>query len=166
MGVNNKVSHWATPLTRVLLCCRRYATMMLSALWHGPYLGYYMTFATAALYVETCRKVRHNIRPYFVPEGSSTSNTLYYVLGWLVTCVFLNYVVGPFVMLTVEGSLKVCATASCGRLSSNLWPSLRTLVTRWGIAAADHRERLACGGVSINMSKGIRLVCDVHMPCM
>lgn len=81
-------------------------TMLLSALWHGPYLGYYMTFATAAFMVEANRKVRYNIRPYFVPEGATKSNSLYYFLGWLTTCVLLNYLVGPFVMLTVDGSLK------------------------------------------------------------
>jgi lysophospholipid acyltransferase len=54
-----------------------YATMLLSALWHGPYLGYYMTFATAAFVVEANRKVRNNIRPYFMPTGAKQSNSLY-----------------------------------------------------------------------------------------
>ena len=33
-------------------------TMVLSGLWHGPYVGYYMTFITAALSIDLNRKVR------------------------------------------------------------------------------------------------------------
>jgi hypothetical protein len=53
-----------------------HATMLLSAMWHGPYLGYFMTFTTAAFIVEANRKVRRTIRPYFVPEGAAVSNRL------------------------------------------------------------------------------------------
>lgn len=81
-----------------------YATMALSALWHGPYLGYYMTFFTAALVTEGNRKFRHNVRPHFMPEGSM-KHKFYNVAGWFCNLFVLNYVVGPFVMLTVEGSI-------------------------------------------------------------
>ena len=64
-----------------------------------------MTFATASLYVETNRKVRRVIRPYFMAEGATKSNSLYYFLGWIMTCIGLNYLVGPFVMLTYEASM-------------------------------------------------------------
>eukprot|EP00035_Acanthoeca_spectabilis_P008347 m.152412 g.152412 ORF g.152412 m.152412 type:complete len:537 (+) comp14321_c0_seq3:35-1645(+) len=83
-----------------------HATMFLSALWHGPYLGYYMTFVSAAFVVEANRKVRNTVRPYFVPAGSKKSNTLYWILGWLMTLVVLNYLVGPFVELTAEASIQ------------------------------------------------------------
>lgn len=109
------LDHWnmQTQKWLVFVCYERlpkayntYATMLLSALWHGPYLGYWMTFATAAVIVEANRKVRNTIRPYFVPTGSNQSNTLYWVLGWLVTLVVLNYLVGPFVELTMEGAIQ------------------------------------------------------------
>eukprot|EP00038_Savillea_parva_P000974 m.100341 g.100341 ORF g.100341 m.100341 type:complete len:542 (+) comp10343_c0_seq3:84-1709(+) len=109
------LDHWNIQTQRwlVFVCYERlpksyntYAVMLLSALWHGPYLGYYMTFITAAFVVEANRKVRNNIRPYFVPEGSKDSNTLYWILGWLTTLVVLNYLVGPFVELTADASIK------------------------------------------------------------
>lgn len=84
-----------------------YATMLLSALWHGPYLGYWMTFLTAAFIVEANRKVRRTIRPYFLPTPESKhSNSLYWFLGWLTTIVVLNYLVGPFVELTMDGAIQ------------------------------------------------------------
>jgi len=87
-----------------------YATMCLSAVWHGPYLGYLMTFMTAAFVTEAARKVRRTVRPYFLPEkdeatGSTPPKKMFYdVLTWFVTMSVLNYMVGPFVMLEAQMS--------------------------------------------------------------
>lgn len=82
-----------------------YATMLLSAMWHGPYLGYFMSFMMAGLATEGNRKVRRTFRPHFMPEGSA-QHKFYCVAGWAVNVIVLNYLVGPFVVLTVDGSMK------------------------------------------------------------
>ena len=108
---NQKTQTWL-----VYVCYERtpksinvYATMGLSAVWHGPYLGYLMTFMTAAFVTEAARKIRRTIRPYFLPEKDSAGNTpplkmFYDVLTWFVTLSVLNYMVGPFVMLEAQKS--------------------------------------------------------------
>jgi hypothetical protein len=88
-----------------------YATMGLSMIWHGPYLGYVMTFATAAVVTEAARKVRRTVRPFFLPEKNESGGTppmkkLYDVLTWLTTLSVLNYMVGPFVMLEASMSYE------------------------------------------------------------
>jgi hypothetical protein len=48
---------------------KKYGTVLtfsLSALWHGFYPGYYMTFATGALMVMAARQVKNTIRYFFL----------------------------------------------------------------------------------------------------
>lgn len=80
------------------------ATFLLSAMWHGVYPGYYLTFVTGIGMTMAARAVRHNIRPYFL--GSDSSKGIYDVITWAWTQVAISYTVVPFVLLAVGPSLK------------------------------------------------------------
>ncbi|XP_029569804.1 membrane-bound O-acyltransferase domain-containing protein 2 [Salmo trutta] len=80
------------------------ATFLLSAMWHGVYPGYYLTFLTGIGMTMAARALRHNIRPYFL--GSTTHKSVYDVITWAGTQVAICYTVVPFVLLAVGPSLK------------------------------------------------------------
>uniref|UniRef100_A0A3B3VNB3 Membrane bound O-acyltransferase domain containing 2 n=1 Tax=Poecilia latipinna TaxID=48699 RepID=A0A3B3VNB3_9TELE len=80
------------------------ATFLLSAMWHGVYPGYYLTFVTGIGMTMAARAVRHNIRPYFLVSDSH--KRVYDVITWASTQVAICYTVVPFVLLAVGPSLK------------------------------------------------------------
>lgn len=80
------------------------ATFLLSAMWHGVYPGYYLTFFTGIGMTMAARAVRHNIRPYFL--ASDSHKRIYDVITWACTQVAISYTVVPFVLLAVGPSLK------------------------------------------------------------
>ncbi|XP_049539410.1 lysophospholipid acyltransferase 6 isoform X1 [Anopheles darlingi] len=87
---------------------KRYGTFLtfsLSALWHGFYPGYYMTFATGALIVVAARTARKLFREPF--QRTPATRTLYDVLTCLVTRVFMAYATFPFVLLDFRASLDM-----------------------------------------------------------
>ncbi|XP_053672507.1 lysophospholipid acyltransferase 6 [Anopheles nili] len=87
---------------------KRYGTVLtfsLSALWHGFYPGYYLTFATGALIVVAARIARKLFRAPF--QRTASSRALYDVLTCLVTRVFMGYATFPFVLLEFKASLRM-----------------------------------------------------------
>ncbi|XP_034051185.1 membrane-bound O-acyltransferase domain-containing protein 2 [Thalassophryne amazonica] len=80
------------------------ATFLLSAMWHGVYPGYYMTFVTGIAMTMAARAIRHNVRPYFLV--SDTYKCMYDVITWAATQIAISYTVVPFVLLAVKSSLK------------------------------------------------------------
>lgn len=80
------------------------ATFLLSALWHGVYPGYYLTFLSGIAVTMAARSVRHNIRPYFLTSDSH--KCVYDVITWASTQIAVSYTVVPFVLLAVGSSLK------------------------------------------------------------
>ncbi|KAL2082544.1 hypothetical protein ACEWY4_022362 [Coilia grayii] len=102
---NIQTAHW---LKRV--CYERCpynptaATFLLSAMWHGAYPGYYLTFLTGIVVTLAARAVRHNIRPHFL--GSPSHKLVYDIITWAGTQIAICYTVVPFVLLSVEPSLK------------------------------------------------------------
>uniref|UniRef100_A0A671NEV7 Membrane-bound O-acyltransferase domain-containing protein 2-like n=1 Tax=Sinocyclocheilus anshuiensis TaxID=1608454 RepID=A0A671NEV7_9TELE len=102
---NIQTAHW---LKRV--CYERCpynptaATFLLSAMWHGAYPGYYLTFLTGIVITLAARAVRHNVRPYFL--GSPALKFVYDVITWAATQIAICYTVIPFVLLSVGPSLK------------------------------------------------------------
>ncbi|XP_018588794.2 membrane-bound O-acyltransferase domain-containing protein 2 isoform X2 [Scleropages formosus] len=80
------------------------ATFLLSAIWHGVYPGYYLTFFTGILMTMAARAIRHNVRPHFL--GSAALELLYDVVTWAGTQIAICYTVVPFVLLAVGPSLK------------------------------------------------------------
>ncbi|KAL3052028.1 hypothetical protein OYC64_004728 [Pagothenia borchgrevinki] len=102
---NIQTAHW---LKRVCYeRCPYYptaATFILSAMWHGAYPGYYLTFLTGIFITLAARAVRHNVRPLFL--RSQTLKRVYDVVTWAATQICICYMVVPFVLLSVGPSLK------------------------------------------------------------
>ncbi|CEP64216.1 lysophospholipid acyltransferase LALA0_S10e05160g [Lachancea lanzarotensis] len=83
-------------------------TFLTSAFWHGTRPGYYLSFATGALY-QSCGKIfRRNLRPLFLnAEGKALpSKILYDVVCFYVMKLAFGYLVQPFVLLELPSSLK------------------------------------------------------------
>nr|XP_044993410.1 lysophospholipid acyltransferase 2 isoform X2 [Jaculus jaculus] len=78
-------------------------TFFLSAIWHGVYPGYYLTFLTGVLMTLAARAMRNNFRHYF--SEPPLLKFLYDVITWAVTQVSISYTVVPFVLLSVKPSL-------------------------------------------------------------
>ncbi|XP_004696072.2 lysophospholipid acyltransferase 2 isoform X1 [Echinops telfairi] len=77
-------------------------TFILSAIWHGVYPGYYLTFLTGVLMTLAARAIRNNIRHYFVEPPQR--KLFYDVITWAVTQVAISYTVVPFVLLSIKPS--------------------------------------------------------------
>lgn len=87
---------------------KRYGTVLtfsLSALWHGFYPGYYITFATGAFIVMSARVARKLFREPF--QDTALKRMTYDVLTCLVTRVFMGYATFPFVLLEFKASLRM-----------------------------------------------------------
>lgn len=87
---------------------KRYGTILtfaLSALWHGFYPGYYITFATGALFVTAARVARRSFRHRF--QQTQYSRMFYDILTCLTTRAFIGYATFPFVLLEFKGSLQL-----------------------------------------------------------
>lgn len=76
---------------------RTVSTYLLSAIWHGFFMGYYVTFLTGALFTVSARSVRRCLRWRF--QGSLFSRRFYDVLTFVMTKIALSYTTFPFVML-------------------------------------------------------------------
>ncbi|XP_057340051.1 lysophospholipid acyltransferase 6 isoform X1 [Microplitis mediator] len=85
--------------------CKVFATNGLSALWHGFYPGYYLTFATGALFTYAARSVRRHIRPYFI--GSKPMKFFYDVLTFTASRISMAYLAFSFVLLEFIPSVRV-----------------------------------------------------------
>lgn len=88
-------------------------TFLTSAFWHGTRPGYYLSFATGALF-QTCGKFfRRNFRPIFLAEDGKTalpSKKLYDFVCFYVTKLAFGYLVQPFVILDWKSSIHCWST--------------------------------------------------------
>lgn len=88
-------------------------TFLTSAFWHGTRPGYYMTFATGALY-QTCGKFyRRNFRPIFLQADGKTaaaSKWLYDLICFYVIKLSFGYLVIPFIILDFKTSMQAWST--------------------------------------------------------
>jgi len=84
-------------------------TFLCSAVWHGFYGGYYLSFMSAAFIIQSARTIRRNIQSRFVTEeGKPKSTKIFYDAICLVgTSFVLNYLMTPFKMLSFWSSLQV-----------------------------------------------------------
>ncbi|ESN94562.1 hypothetical protein HELRODRAFT_121109, partial [Helobdella robusta] len=73
------------------------AVFAMSALWHGFYPGYYVTFMTGAFLVYESRMVRPIIRPKF--QSSAVLSKVYDLLTFCSTKLALTYLAVPFLLL-------------------------------------------------------------------
>ncbi|KAG9014403.1 lysophospholipid acyltransferase [Tulasnella sp. 427] len=91
-------------------------TFMTSAIWHGIYPGYYLTFFLGGLVSTAARHVRTYIRPFFLPAllppkskvlpPPSLVKRAYDVVGTMATLALLNYLVAPFMLLELRPSVQ------------------------------------------------------------
>lgn len=84
---------------------RTQLTFILSAMWHGFYPGYYLTFGTGTLFTLAARSVRRSVRPLF--QGSRRKQRLYDLLTCLATRIAVAYMVFPFLLLDFHSSVRV-----------------------------------------------------------
>ncbi|CAG8532052.1 9767_t:CDS:10 [Ambispora gerdemannii] len=84
-----------------------FATFGTSALWHGFLPGYYLTFVSGAFVQSTHRAIRRNIRPFFLTPTLSPYKRIYDLTGWFATQITINYLIVPFLLLSLRQSLHV-----------------------------------------------------------
>ncbi|KAH8331548.1 hypothetical protein KR074_006058 [Drosophila pseudoananassae] len=87
---------------------KKYGTLLtfaLSAVWHGFYPGYYLTFATGAIVVTAARIGRRLFRHRF--QSTQVTRMFYDILTCLITRVTLGYATFPFVLLEFMGSINL-----------------------------------------------------------
>lgn len=86
------------------------ATFVTSALWHGFYPGYYLTFVLASVIQTVAKNCRRYFRPFFInpASGQPTSYKIYYdFASWLTTQLAFSFAVAPFMLLTLRDSFLV-----------------------------------------------------------
>ncbi|KAJ5092296.1 Lysophospholipid acyltransferase [Penicillium alfredii] len=84
------------------------ATFATSALWHGFYPGYYLTFVLGSFIQTVAKNFRRYVRPFFrTPDGTRPMpNKRYYdILSWLATQLTLSFTVLPFILLSFGDSI-------------------------------------------------------------
>ncbi|XP_011209779.1 lysophospholipid acyltransferase 6 [Bactrocera dorsalis] len=87
---------------------KKYGTVLtfaLSAVWHGFYPGYYVTFATGALMVTAARVARRMFRHRF--QRTQFTRMFYDILTCLTTRLVMGYATFPFVLLEFMGSIRL-----------------------------------------------------------
>lgn len=95
------------------------ATFVTSAFWHGFNPTYYITFLLGGFVQSLGRKVRTNVRPFFLaanyPLLSGSEKTaaertplkrVYNFFSWLSVQLVLNFIVAPFMLLSVVPALE------------------------------------------------------------
>lgn len=88
-------------------------TFLTSAFWHGFSAGYYLTFATGALYQACGKFYRRNFRPIFLQKDGVTPTKkkwIYNCLGDYVIKLSFGYMIQPFLALKFIDSLKAWAS--------------------------------------------------------
>lgn len=88
-------------------------TFITSAVWHGTWPGYYLTFIGGAFFQSLGRVFRKNLRPIFMQaDGLSPGPYKYYydALGFVVTQLAFGYMVQPFILLELQPSLHMWST--------------------------------------------------------
>uniref|UniRef100_A0A915Q706 Uncharacterized protein n=1 Tax=Setaria digitata TaxID=48799 RepID=A0A915Q706_9BILA len=76
---------------------RTLSTYLLSAVWHGFFLGYYVTFLTGALFTISARTARRCLRWRF--QRNEYCHRFYDILTLIATKIILSYAAYPFVMM-------------------------------------------------------------------
>lgn len=81
------------------------ATYLLSAVWHGFYPGYYMTFLGGALFTHAARNGRRLIRPRF--QRGKILPKIYDAITFILTRLTIAYVAFPFVILDFRNNYEI-----------------------------------------------------------
>lgn len=89
-------------------------TFLTSAFWHGCSAGYYLTFATGALYQACGKFYRRNFRPIFLQKDGVTPRKykwVYDYLGDYTIKLSFGYMIQPFVALNFKDSIRAWKSA-------------------------------------------------------
>ena len=78
---------------------------LLSAVWHGFYPGYYMTFLSGALFTYAATNGRRLIRPLF--QRGQVLPMLYDFLTFILTRITIAYIAFPFVILDFHNNFEI-----------------------------------------------------------
>jgi len=85
-------------------------TFATSAIWHGFYPGYYLTFVLGAVEQTAAKNIRRYVRPFFLtPDGTKPTplKRYYDVASWLTTQLILSFTVIPFIILYFSDAILV-----------------------------------------------------------
>ncbi|KAI6191521.1 hypothetical protein M3Y97_00237200 [Aphelenchoides bicaudatus] len=104
---NCTTMHWLRRVAyeRVPQNYRTLSTYLLSAVWHGFFLGYYMTFLTGALVTLAGRATRRCFRHHF--QTSYAMARFYDAITLICTRIFLDYTTFPFMTLHLNPGLFI-----------------------------------------------------------
>jgi len=80
------------------------STMLMSAVWHGFFAGYYVFFVLYGTVIYVERKLRHKIRPYFL--NSIPLKFAYDVTGWFLNRITVTYICIAFSMLDMPATIR------------------------------------------------------------
>jgi len=113
LSLKDSIDHWNKFTNRWLRFIvyertttgRTVLTYILSAIWHGFYPGYYLTFLGAALMTLGSRAVRRSVRPYFLK--SRYSKMFYDFMTFLTTRIVMGYLTFSFVLLEFLPSIRL-----------------------------------------------------------
>ncbi|KAI5457915.1 MBOAT, membrane-bound O-acyltransferase family-domain-containing protein [Mariannaea sp. PMI_226] len=86
------------------------ATFGTSALWHGFYPGYYLSFILATFIQTAAKHFRRHVRPFFLDPitGKPSPKKMYYdFVSYLITQLTFTFATGPFLILSFNGSILV-----------------------------------------------------------
>ncbi|KTW27345.1 hypothetical protein T552_04154 [Pneumocystis carinii B80] len=83
-------------------------TFMVSALWHGFYPGYYLSFMTGAFVQILGKYFRKHIRPFFLTKDLKPNRykIFYDILSLLTMQLTWGYIAQPFIILNLRDSLR------------------------------------------------------------
>ncbi|KAH7140548.1 MBOAT, membrane-bound O-acyltransferase family-domain-containing protein [Dactylonectria macrodidyma] len=84
------------------------ATFGTSALWHGFYPGYYLSFILASFIQTVAKNFRRHVRPFFLEPitGNPTRKKKYYdFFSYLATQLTFSFTTAPFLVLSLSGSI-------------------------------------------------------------
>lgn len=81
------------------------STYLLSAVWHGFYPGYYMTFLSGALFTHAARNGRRIIRPQF--QRGKILPVIYDSITFILTRLTIAYAAFPFVILDFHNNFEI-----------------------------------------------------------
>ncbi|KND91620.1 Lysophospholipid acyltransferase, partial [Tolypocladium ophioglossoides CBS 100239] len=87
-------------------------TFVTSALWHGFYPGYYLTFVLASLIQTAAKNFRRLVRPLFldpITGGPSPKKKYYDAASYVATQLTFSFATTPFLVLSFANSTRAWA---------------------------------------------------------
>jgi lysophospholipid acyltransferase len=81
-------------------------TFLASAAWHGIFPGYYLTFATGAMFTSVGRKLHKRMNPLY-RKGPMLVKILYRLMAWASAWTAVNYLAGPFMLFSFKKGLEL-----------------------------------------------------------